>query len=65
MEADKRDRLLEKLRRVEALYRNPGSQGERQAAAAAIRRIQERLMALQKYSQLTVKTYEFVVFTKR
>ena len=64
MEAEKRKALLEKLRRVEALYRNPGSQGEREAAAHAIRRIQEKLQALQKYSQLTVKEYEFVVFTK-
>lgn len=65
MEAQKRNALMEKLRRVEALYRNPGSAGEREAAAHAIRRIQEKLLALQKYSQLTVKEYEFVVFTKR
>ena len=64
MEAEKRNALMEKLRRVEALYRNPGSAGEREAAANAIRRIQEKLLALQKYSQLTVKKYEYVVFTK-
>ena len=64
MKALEQKKLLEKLRRVENLYRNPGSQGEREAAASAIRRIQERLQALQKYSHLTVKPYEFVVFTK-
>lgn len=61
----KQNELEEKLRRVEALYRNPGSDGERIAAATAMRRIQERLSALKKYSQLTVKEYKFAIFTKK
>lgn len=65
MEQLKQNALVEKLRRVEALYRNPGSEGERQAAAAAIRRIQEKLFAVKQYSQLTAKSYEFAVFTKK
>lgn len=56
---------MRKLSLVEALYRNPGSPGEREAAAQAIRRIQEKLYNLKKYSQMTVREYEFAVFTKR
>ena len=40
------ERLLEKLRRIEALHANPGSAGEGEAAAKARQRILERLEAL-------------------
>lgn len=38
-----RERLLEKLRRIEALFARPGTEGERAAAEQARRRILERL----------------------
>ncbi|MEC7521760.1 MAG: hypothetical protein VYE22_17895 [Myxococcota bacterium] len=40
------ERLLEKLRRIEALHANPGSDGEGEAAAKARDRIRERLEEL-------------------
>jgi hypothetical protein len=40
--------LLEKLRRIEALHGGATTEGERDAAASAIRRIQERLRSLEK-----------------
>lgn len=39
--------LVDKLRRIEALHARPGSEGERQAAARARERIQERLKQLE------------------
>ncbi len=41
-----RDRLLEKLRRIEALYSGGATAGERSAAEAALRRIQAKLHTL-------------------
>ena len=40
--------LLQRLRKIEALFAAPGSEGERIAAEAAISRIKERLAALQR-----------------
>jgi len=37
--------LIEKLRRVEALFEGPGTEGERQAAANALDRLRRRLEA--------------------
>lgn len=45
MEGDE-SRLLEKLRRIEALHASPGTPGEEEAAAKARQRILERLEAL-------------------
>ncbi|MDM8526294.1 hypothetical protein QUF80_23190 [Desulfococcaceae bacterium HSG8] len=42
-----RDQLIEKLRRIEALFAGATTKGERIAAANAIERIQERLQKLQ------------------
>lgn len=42
------DRLIEKLRKIEALFAQPGTEGERLAAGAALERIQSRLEALQR-----------------
>lgn len=42
-----RDKLLERLRRIEALYEGGATAGERAAAAAARARVQERLRKLE------------------
>lgn len=42
------DRLVEKLRKIEALFARPGSEGERAAAATALERIRERLRQLER-----------------
>jgi hypothetical protein len=39
-------RLIEKLRKIEALFARPGTQGEREAARAASDRVQKRLEEL-------------------
>jgi hypothetical protein len=44
---DDRERLLEKLRRIEALYIGGATDGERDAAAAARGRVQARLLDLE------------------
>ncbi|MDR3637678.1 MAG: hypothetical protein P4L84_27980 [Isosphaeraceae bacterium] len=41
------EKLIEKLRRIEALYARPGTEGERAAAASARERIQARLRELE------------------
>ena len=43
---DERDRLLEKLRGIEALYTGGATAGERSAAEAALQRVQARLRTL-------------------
>lgn len=45
---DEERRLIEKLRKIEALFARPGTAGERAAAATARERIQERLFSLEK-----------------
>jgi hypothetical protein len=45
---DDRDRLLEKLRLIEALYEGGATVGERAAAAAARQRVQARLHTLER-----------------
>jgi hypothetical protein len=45
---DEERRLIEKLRKIEALFARPGTAGERAAAATARERIQERLSSLEK-----------------
>jgi hypothetical protein len=40
-------RLIEKLRKIEALFARPGTQGEREAARVASDRVQKRLEELQ------------------
>jgi len=37
------EKLIEKLRKIEALFANPGTEGERLAAGAALERIKNRL----------------------
>jgi hypothetical protein len=44
---DDRERLLDKLRRIEALYIGGSTDGERDAADAARRRVQARLLELE------------------
>lgn len=41
-------RLIEKLRRIEALFARPSTEGERAAAASAMERIRARLRELEK-----------------
>lgn len=42
------EKLIEKLRRIEALYARPGTEGERSAAAGARERILTRLKEIEK-----------------
>lgn len=41
------DRLIEKLRKIEALFARPGTEGERAAAGDALHRIRSRLRELE------------------
>ena len=45
---NERDRLLEKLRRIEALYSGGATHGERSAAEAALGRIQAKLLEVER-----------------
>ena len=45
------ERLIEKLRRIEALYARPGTEGERTAAAGARERILARLQEIEKLEE--------------
>lgn len=56
--------LERKLKAIERLYQNPGTAGEKAAALQAMKTIQAKLSALKKYSQMTIRSYEFTVFTK-
>ena len=58
------DELVRKLHRIEALYRRPGTEGERVAAAQAMKRIQHRLTGLRRYENLVIREYTPLVFTK-
>ena len=53
-EMKKYQELTDKLKRIEALYRRPGSDGEKQAAALAIQRLRHRLDSLKKYEPTPV-----------
>ena len=44
---DEEQQLIAKLRKIEALFSNPGTDGERQAAASASQRIRARLAAIE------------------
>jgi len=44
---DEEQQLIAKLRKIEALFSNPGTDGERQAAASASERIRARLAELE------------------
>ena len=46
------EKLIEKLRRIEALYARPGTQGEREAAGSARGRILARLAEIEKTEAL-------------
>ncbi len=54
--------LQRKIERIEALYRRPGTPGEKQAAAIALNRLRGRLHALETYRKVEIKEYEFTVF---
>jgi hypothetical protein len=56
------DDLKRKMERIEALYRRPGTPGEKQAAAIALNRLRSRLAALETYRKVEIKEYEFTVF---
>ena len=58
------DELVRKLHRIEALYRRPGTDGERAAAAHAMKRLQHRIASLRKYETLVIREYTPLVFTK-
>ncbi len=63
MQRKSNEELMRKLERIEALYRRPGSPGEKQAAAVALNRLRGRLFAVQTYQQkVEVKEYTFTVF---
>lgn len=62
MESGKYQELTAKLRKVEALYRQPGTAGEKQAAALAIQRLRYRLDSLKKYEQFTIRKPVLPVF---
>jgi hypothetical protein len=53
------ERLIEKLRRIEALYSRPGTPGEKEAAAEAMQRIRERLRQVEKIDPPV--EYKFIV----
>ncbi|MEW6236409.1 MAG: hypothetical protein AB1656_13560 [Candidatus Omnitrophota bacterium] len=40
--------LIEKIRKIKALFERAGTEGEKQAAEAALKRVQEKLASLQK-----------------
>ena len=46
------EKLIEKLRRIEALYARPGTEGEREAAGSARERILARLAEIEKTETL-------------
>jgi hypothetical protein len=54
--------LQRKIERIEALYRRPGTPGEKQAAAIALNRLRGRLHALETYRKVEIKEYAFTVF---
>ncbi len=56
---DDRDKLLEKLRRIEALYAGGSTDGERSAAEAALGRIQAKLLQLERTDPPT--EYQFTM----
>ncbi len=62
MQRKSSEELMRKLERIEALYRRPGSPGEKQAAAVALNRLRGRLFAVQSYKKVEIKKYEFTVF---
>jgi hypothetical protein len=57
--------LQERLKRIEALYLRPGSEGEKQAAARAILKIRQKLAAASAYQRPVIRTYEFEQFDKK
>lgn len=57
-----RNKILQRLERLRALYARPGSEGERQAAARAIVRLQQKLNAVKKYQGVQIREYQFEVF---
>ena len=62
MQRNTREELKRKLERIEALYRRPGSPGEKQAAAVALNRLRGRLAAVDSYRKVEIKEYVFKVF---
>lgn len=62
MQRTNQDELKRKLERIEALYRRPGSDGEKQAAAIAANKIREKLRVVSVYSKPVIKEYQFEVF---
>jgi len=56
------DELKQKIERIEALYRRPGTPGEKQAAAVALNRLRAKVRALDSYKKVEIQEYEFTVF---
>jgi hypothetical protein len=61
----KYEEILRKLERVYALYQRTGNEGEREAAARAVHRLQRRLANLQKYDEPEIREYKQQVFSKK
>jgi hypothetical protein len=64
MEANKYRELKRRLELVEAVYRRPGSDGEKQAAALAIQRLRQRLQVFERYEQIQIRKPTYVIFEK-
>lgn len=60
----KRD-LEQRLKRIEALYERPGSEGERQAAARALSKLRQKMQVVRVYQKVTVREYQFEQFDRK
>jgi hypothetical protein len=60
----KRD-LEQRLKRIEALYERPGSEGERQAAARALSKLRKKMQVVRVYQKVTVREYQFEQFDRK
>lgn len=60
----KRD-LEQRLKRIEALYERPGSEGERQAAARALSKLRKKMQVVKVYQKVTIREYQFEQFDRK
>jgi predicted ArsR family transcriptional regulator len=60
----KRD-LEQRLKRIEALYERPGSEGERQAAARALSKLRKKMQVVRVYQKVTIREYQFEQFDRK
>ncbi|GEM_PF-5632008 len=60
----KRD-LEQRLKRIEALYERPGSEGERHAAARALSKLRKKMQVVKVYQKVTIREYQFEQFDRK